>query len=182
MPGTKASGGRNSKGRQFHVLAGSFRADRHVSQAGVDAPKGQPEPLKPLAGDALDEWQRMLVRMEQIGTLSPVHDAVLYQYCQLFAETEQLVVEKAEARAAVDRLLESQGDIEAADLLTFFQEVGKMQKLAGGYDSKIRSNRMALRQFLVEFGLTPVALSRVGGKAPNQSDEEDALAKLLAVK
>jgi len=182
MPGTKGSGGRNAKGTGLHVLAGSFRADRHGAKKTPDAPKGKPEPPKPLEGDARDEWDRLVVRMEQLGTLSPVHDAAMYQYCHLFAETEELKQEREESKASLRIMEENIGDIEASDRVAMFQEIGKLRHDIKGYGASIRQNRMALRQYLVEFGLTPSALSRVSsGKGPALDDEEEALAKLLAV-
>jgi hypothetical protein len=41
---------------------------------------------------------------------------------------------------------------------------------------------MALRQYLVEFGLTPAAISRVGGNKEAGDTEDEQLARLLAVK
>lgn len=161
MAGNGASGGRNALSPSAHVVAGTFRADRHGEFTTPEPPKGIPEPPKPLDGDALEEWGRMVIRLQHTNVLSIVDDAAVYQYCQLFAEAESLVAEKAEARAAVDRLIESQGDVDKSDLLAFFQEVGKMQKLAASYDGKITSKRSTIRQYLVEFGLTPAARSRV---------------------
>jgi phage terminase small subunit len=155
------SAGRRPLSPAIHRLKGTHQPTRHSGFSVPEPPPGRPEAPLPLEGLALAEWDRMVTRLEESGAASKVDDAAVYQYAQLFAETEQAVAEKAEARAAVDRLLESQGDVEKDDLLAFFQELGKMQKLAAGYDNKIRQGRMAIRQYLVEFGLTPAARSRV---------------------
>jgi len=169
------SGGQNAKTVADHALSGTFRKTRHKAIVNPDPPKGVPVSPKVLAGDALAEWKRMITRLQASRTLSVVDDGMLYQHCRLFAETEELVEEKAEARAAVDRLLESQGDVEKDDLLAFFQEVGKMQKLAASYDSKLRSNRMALRVSYVEFGLTPASRGRV--KVADTPGDDDPFAE-----
>ena len=161
MAGTSASGGRNAKSSRAHVLGGTFRDDRHGEHETPEPPKGRPEPPQPLEGVALTEWHLMLTRLEVSRTLSIVDDAAVYQYCCLVGEATALVAKQEMAEAAVERLLESQGDIEKADLLPFFQEVGKMSKLAASYDGKITSKRSTIRQYLVEFGMTPAARSRV---------------------
>ena len=177
MPGIKGqrSGGHNAKTVEELRLSGGVRKGRHAEIVNPQPPQGLPVSPKVLTGDALAEWDRMIHRLQVSRTISVVDDGMLYQHCRLFAETEQLVEEKAEARGAVDRLLESQGDIEAADLLSFFQEVGKMTKLAASYDSKLRSNRMALRVSYVEFGLTPASRGRV--KVADKPDETDPFAE-----
>jgi hypothetical protein len=162
MAGRKGrSGGGLAKTVEEHRLEGTYRATRHKDIVNPKPPKGLPVKPNTLAGAASDEWDRMIVRLSLSKTISLVDDGVIYQHVLLFAETEQLVIEKAEARAAVERLLESQGDVEKSDLLPFFQEVGKMMKLSAGYDSKLRSNRVALIHALAEFGLTPVSRGRV---------------------
>ena len=176
MPGVAGrSGGRGAKTTGEHRLAGTFRKDRHGQTVNPDPPKGDPVPPKALTGDAMAEWGRMVERLRLSRTLSSVDDGMLYQHCQMFAETEQLVVEKAEARVAVDVLQDSQGDIDKDDLLAFFVELGKMKKLAASYDSKLRSNRMALRVSYVEFGLTPASRGRV--KVADKPDESDPFAE-----
>jgi len=176
MAGVKGrSGGRNAKTVTEHALNGTFDKARHGETVNPTPPSGMPRPPKPLDGDARSEWDRMLTRLQLSRTLSVVDDGMLYQHCRLFAETEELVEEKAEARAAVDRLLESQGDVDKGDLLAFFQELGKMQKLAASYDSKLRSNRMALRVSYVEFGLTPASRGRV--KVADTQPDDDPFAE-----
>lgn len=161
MAGTGASGGRNAKSRASHVLAGTFRADRHGDHETPEAPKGRPEPPKPLEGDALVEWDAMTADLEACGTLARTDRMALYQYCRLFAETEALVVKQGEAAATVGILEDNLSGIPKDQLRDVFQEITKMRQLEAGYDTKIRQGRMALRQFLVEFGMTPAARSRV---------------------
>lgn len=179
MAGTGASGGRNAKGTAAHVLAGTFRADRHGEHATPEAPRGTPEPPKVLTGDARAEWDRMVGRLERMGTLSSVDDAALYQYCLLFAETEARVERQAKLLERVD-ILEDQltEEMSGADRAKCIQAIAKMAIMAGSYDAKIRQDRMALRQYLVEFGMTPAARSRV--KLPAQkpkSKVEEFLAR-----
>ncbi len=176
MAGTKNSGGRNKKSRQAHVIQHTFRGDRHAEDATPEAPIGVPTPPKELEGDALEEWLRIIGWLTELGTLSTVDAAILYQYCRLFAETEAIAQEKAETEGTV-RIL--QENLDRVDDLTFdqileaAQELTKQRKLAAGYITKVRQGRMALRMLLVELGLTPAARARV--KLPAGKPKTDPL-------
>lgn len=124
----------------------------------------------------------MVARMEILGTLSPVHDAAIYQYAQLFAETEEQAKRPSEYKGAIDILEANLSDLQGADLVACFQEIGKLHALRAQNEAKVRQCRMAMRQYLVEFGVTPAALSRVTTGKGRGDEEEEALAKLLAVK
>lgn len=181
MAGTKNSGGRNKQGAKVHVLRGTFRGDRHTNAAvAPPPPKGRPEPPKPLEGDALAEWDRMVRRLEQCGTLAVVDDAALYQYVRLFEETEQHASTKDVVAASTQILEENIGDLRGADLVAAFQEISKMRRLEAGYATQIRQGRMAIRQYLVEFGQTPAARSRVS--APTESQPKSKAAQFRAAK
>lgn len=167
MPGTSNSGGRNRRSAPTHVLRGTFRADRHEDVPAVIAPTGRPAPPKPLEGDAQAEWDRMIARLEQCGTLSIVDDGALYQYVQLFAETEGIAVTQAETAETI-RILQENLDglgkkVTFDQILEVAQELAKLRKLEAGYITKVRQGRMALRMLLTEFGLTPASRARVKG-------------------
>src|SRR2546423_15523177 len=105
MAGTSSSGGRNRKSAQQHRLEGSYRADRHAAGGEApDPPKGRPTPPAGLAGVALEEWRRMVDRLQLAKTLSLVDDAALYQYCCLFAETEAVARAKTVNDALIAKL------------------------------------------------------------------------------
>lgn len=112
----------------------------------------------------------MVVRLKASRTLSTVDDAVLYQYCRLFAETEELAVTQAETGASVDILEENLSGLEGAELVQAFQEITKLRQLESRYGTQIRQGRLALRTYLVEFGMTPAARSRV--KVTTESEHE----------
>ena len=101
MAGVKGrSGGRNAKTVEQHRLEGTYDPSRHAGFENPEPPKGTPESPKPLQGDAKDEWDRMIRRLDASKTLSVVDDAALFQYCQLFAETEALTVDLETARGS----------------------------------------------------------------------------------
>jgi len=123
--------------------------------------EGTPQPPEPLTGKVAEEWDRMLVRLKDCKTLATVDAAALYQYCCLFAETEQLSTRQSEVAVSVDRLEENLSDLEGTELVAAFQEIGKMRALEFKYGTAIRQGRMAQRTYLVEFGLTPASRGRV---------------------
>jgi len=192
MPGTASSGGRNKKSRADHALAGTGRKDRGTSSTPgeppeplPDPPKGRPTRPSGLRGHASVEWTRMVNRLEASHTLSTVDDAVLYQYVQLFAETEGILESRrTNARlakklyAAIDRLVAAYERAEGADpdasvlnITKAVAQIVELKKLDAKHITQLRQGHMAIRQYLVEFGMTPAARSRV--KVPPTPAPED---------
>lgn len=162
MPGVAGrSGGRNARGTNDHLVRGTFRRDRHEGAASVVATPGPPEPPKPLAGDAKEEWDRVVLALSDTGAISVVDGSVLYDYCRLFADAERL-------QKAVDALE-----------MPFFEKVtvdGAGQehsepKVHPGF-AQLRAYRQALRSYLVEFGLTPASRNRVKTLKPTTPQNE----------
>lgn len=180
MPGTTHSGGKNRRSAKHHQLAGTFQKCRHAGIKTPEPPAGVPNMPKPLEGDAAAEWLRMTQRLAVVGTLSAVDDAALYQYCCLFAETEALAVDRVETAGSIAIIEENLRGIEKDDLVAVFQELTKLRQLEARYATQIRQGRMALRQYLVEFGMTPSARTRIKLPADQTADpfaefEESAL-------
>lgn len=164
MPGVAGrSGGRNAKTTQEHELLGTHREHRHGGSETPDPPKGRPEPPLPLEGLACDEWAAVCDDLESQGVLALTDRMAIYQYARLFAETESHAVSRMECSETVRILEENIGDksLKGPDLVAAFQEITKMRKLELSHATATRQGRMALRQWLVEFGLTPAARSRV---------------------
>lgn len=178
MAGVKGrSGGRNAKTVQQHLTQNTFQPVRHAGFTNPDPPKGVPTSPKELAGDALAEWDRMVERLKLTGAISTVDDAAIYQYAQMFSETEALAGARDEVQGAVDRLTESLSDFQGVELLAAYQELTKMLKLVSGYTSQIQRGRMACRVLLVEFGLTPASRGRV--KLNEEKEPANPLARFV---
>ena len=173
MAGNANSGGRNKKSAQMHLVSGTFRGDRHDAAGDVVVPDGRPEMPKGLKGPARAEWDRMTARMEEVHTLTRVDDAALYQYCKLFAETETLEVDREAGRKMTMALRHQTRKLEGAELVEAITQIVKLKYLEAKIAVQIRQGRMALRQYLVEFGMTPSARTRVkptkGASAIKQS-------------
>lgn len=187
MPGTKNSGGRNKKSTQTHVLLGTFRRDRHGDD--VDntptPPKGKPVPPRPLTAIAQEEWDRMVERLDKNQVLTIVDDAVLYQYCQLFEETEAITADNARLRAMSVTLMDMVKKLTGPELVETIGKIVDIEHELSKQHTKLRQGHMAIRQFLVEFGMTPAARSRVsknpgGGSAPKSAVDRFRQAKHLA--
>lgn len=191
MAGVKGrSGGRNRKSTQLHIIAGTFRQDRHGDGETPEPPKGDPKPPLPLAGEAKAEWDRMVERLKASHTLATVDDGALYQYVQLHAETEGIKADTNRARkdlAAARKLsatlkrtaqkLEGAELIDAIDKIVQVQDkVVRLHLLIAKETQQLRMGHMALRIYLVEFGMTPAARSRVkvpaGREKPKSAVEQ----------
>lgn len=164
MAGIKGqrSGGRNAVSPDVHVLRGTFQPSRHAGHTVPDPPKGTPIPPEPLSSPVEQaEWDRMVTRLERTGALSVVDDAALYQYVKLYAETEAIAVTQLETAASIDILEDNLAKIAKDELVAVFQEITKLRQLEARYTTQIRQGRMAIRQYLIEFGMTPSARTRV---------------------
>ncbi|MGE3840062.1 MAG: P27 family phage terminase small subunit [Vicinamibacterales bacterium] len=162
MAGNANSGGHNKKPSHLHVLAGTFRSDRHGDAESPDPPQATPKPPKKLTGEAKAEWDRMVARLVTSKTVTTVDDAALYQYVQLFAETEQINKDHAETRRMRDELKKlAASKLNGADLVDAIGHIVKLQQALAKQSQQLRQGHMALRQYLVEFGMTPSARGRV---------------------
>jgi P27 family predicted phage terminase small subunit len=173
MPGTSNSGGRNAKSPEQHKALGTFQNVRHEGFENPNPPKGKPQPPKSVTGEALAEWNRMVDRMEQSQTLSMVDDAALYQYVQLFAETEGIKADNANVRRLSESLKKAVRKLNGPELLDAIKQVCNLQHIIAKQTTQLRQGHMAMRQYLVEFGMTPSSRTRV--KIPKESKPKSKL-------
>lgn len=150
MPGVKGrSGGHNKQSGALHVVKGTFRAGRHTLDA-PEAPQGAPEAPGVLTGEARAEWDRMTARLTTLKTLSTVDGALLWNYCQVWADCCRL---QADADA-LERTWYEKVTVDGAG--TEHREP-RVHPVFG----QLKQYRLALRVFLVELGVTPLARGRV---------------------
>ena len=116
----------------------------------------------------------MVKRLEDAKTLSTVDDAALYQYCCLFAETEGIRASRVtnarllvKLETALERVRHEDQVAEVAGA------IATLQKLEAKHLQQLRQGHMALRQYLVEFGMTPAARVRVKATTPAGSTTPD---------
>jgi hypothetical protein len=180
MPGTKNSGGRNKKPTQLHVLRGTFRKHRHVDHETPAPPPGTPTPPKRLTGDAKREWTRMLERLAEASVpTTRIDDAWLYQYVQLFAETEAILTDNAQLRQLQAQVKKSLQKLSGRELVSAIAEVVKIEQILTKQVTQLRQGHLAIRQYLVESGMTPAARSRVKLPAPLGPEPESKLGAFI---
>jgi P27 family predicted phage terminase small subunit len=174
MAGVKnqRSGGHNAKTREQHEAEGTYRAHRHDGIENPEPPPGRPVPPKPLDGDAAEAWDRVCGFLEQSKILSVVDAEALYQYCQLFAEVEDIARIRSETGGSIQILEDNLAHIEADELVQVFQEITKLRAIESRCTTQVQAGRMKLRAYLVEFGLTPAARGRV--KVASGKDDKPA--------
>ncbi len=162
MPGVKGrSGGRNARTRAALERAGTFRADRHDGIENPPALPGPPRPPGKLGPIARREWRRMVSLLEEQNQLCREIAGALYQYCQLFEESEEIKAQRDERAKTIELIQESMADLDSDQKLLAIENITKLLTLDSKDATQIRQYRLALRIFLVEFGLTPAARSRV---------------------
>jgi phage terminase small subunit len=182
MPGIKGqrSGGRNRKSTHEHELTGTFRRDRHGDGESISVPEGVPTPPGELSGEALAEWARMVDRLQQTRALSATDDGVLYQHVKLNAETEKLAADHERLAETIEKLDGYIDELPPSERGSNIANLIKLRQIEARYPNQIRQGRMALRQFLVECGLTPAARGRVKPTTPDDKKAMSPLAKLQA--
>jgi phage terminase small subunit len=162
MAGVKGrSGGRNAKHVEQHQLEGTFNRTRHEGITNPEPPKGIPRPPAPLTDVEQAEWDRMVTRLEQSQTLSIVDDAALFEYVQLFAETQAIKAKDSELLSLAAELKNEAKRLTGESLFGAIDRIVTLEQLASKQRVQLRQGHMALRQYLVEFGLTPASRSRV---------------------
>jgi len=149
----------------MHLLAGTFRAPRPPM---AEAPLGRPQAPAGLTGEARAEWDRMADRLEQLGILSRVDDAVLIAWCELHAAAVRL-------QAAADALGSPVFERVTVDGAGVEHREPKVHPVF----TQLRQVLMAKRQFLVELGLTPASRNRVARPASGASGLDPKKAKYL---
>lgn len=162
MAGVKGrSGGHNKKAPQMHIVQGTFRKDRHGDHVAPEPPPGDPPQPEGLGPIAAAEWTRMVARLRTSHALSTVDDAALYRYVHLYADGEDLRGDYTRLRKEVDRLLKEVRKLNGDQLVDAVGKIVSLEKVINGLSSQLRQNAMAIRQYLVEFGMTPASRGRV---------------------
>ena len=177
MPGTAASGGHGnrSKPRRRHELDGTFRKDRHADLKNPEPTPGRPDAPAELDKLGQDAWERLMWAFEDMKMLAKVDAESVYAYCRLWSKTMQVEAQQDEARAGLRVLEENLHDVKAEDKVALFGQIVALHKVVSKCTDQSRSGWMAIRQYLVEFGLTPASRGRI--KLPAQKEEADAFTK-----
>ena len=155
------SGGHNRKSLDELRAVGTWRPDRHVSRSNAVAVPGWPRPPVPLGPIAAAEWKRMTHLMAAAGTLSREMAAALYQYCQLFEDSERVRADRQERRARLATIEHSLPSLEGESLIKAIACLAALEQLNAKDVTQLRLLALSLRAYLIEFGFTPAARTRV---------------------
>ena len=121
--------------------------------------KGMPDCPKWLLPEAKKEWERLCVKLSEMGVLTEIDMAAFATYCQSFARWK-------EAQEHID----SEGS-------TFETDKGYQQQTP--WVGIANTNQKLMMQAASEFGLTPSARSRIMAASGVGKDDEDEMEALL---
>ncbi len=121
--------------------------------------KGMPECPKWLLPEAKKEWDRLCVKLSEMGVLTEIDMAALAAYCQLYARWK-------EAQEHID--------FEGS---TFETEKGYQQQTP--WVGIANTNQKLMMQAASEFGLTPSASSRIMAASGVGKDNEEEMEAIL---
>lgn len=175
MAGNQNSG-RRRLSAATHILRGTFRKDRHGDDATPEPPPGTPKPPVALVGHAKAEWGRVNDSLSKNKTLSAVDAHALFQYCELFGETQELKGDYWRLRKSSAQMLKAVKALAGGELVKALGHVTQMEHEISRLTTKLRQNRLAIKAYLVEFGLTPSARTKVkqiGGGAERPLSKVD---------
>lgn len=139
--------GRRPKPTKLKILNGN-PGKRPLPGDEIDPGSGAPDMPSWLPHAAQDEWRRIVPRLLALGLLSDVHLGALVGYCEAFAEVK-LCLETLAAGAFVET---------PSGLKT--HPAARLKDAA--------SKRM--KGYLVEFGLTPAAQSKVHAEPAREKE------------
>ena len=121
--------------------------------------KGMPDCPKWLLPEAKMEWERLCVKLSEMGVLTEIDMAAFAAYCQSYARWK-------EAQEHID----SEGSI-------FETDKGYQQQTP--WVGIANTNQKLMMQAASEFGLTPSARSRIMAASGVGKDDEDEMESLL---
>ena len=162
MPGVKGrSGGRNARTVEALKASGTFDSSRHAGIENPDPPRGRPKPPGKLGKIGRKQWRRLVDLLDESKTLALDVADPLYQYCHLFEESEHIAAQRMERHKTIELMQESLVDMSPESRSESIANITSLLQLDAKDATQIRQYRLALRVYMVEFGLTPAARSRV---------------------
>ena len=157
--------GRRPKPTTLKILAGN--------PGRRSLPRNEPRPAAGipacpawLSAAAKAEWKRIVPELDSMNLLTLADRAALAAYCQAWAELEHATkVLNKEGRVIKCEIVNREGDV-----------TGSVKKLHPA--NRLQRDGFArVKQFLIEFGLSPASRTKVAGA--KQPEEADPLEELL---
>ena len=157
--------GRKKKPTNLKLLDGTYRKDRENEDEPIPETT-IPSPPPGLSKRAKEEWERASVELEVLGLISEVSMAGLAVYCEAYAtfiEVTEILNKIEEDGTALDKYL------------TITSNANVIQNPLIGiknHASKI------MREFMVEFGMTPSSAGRVLVSKKKKKKDENPFSQL----
>lgn len=149
--------GRKRKPKKLHMLHGTLRGDRH----NLDEPEPEPnipDPPPHLKGYALEEWERIVPELYELGLLSNIDRAALAAYCQAYRQHVE----------AVEAMEQKGSGRKRAKPLTVITRTTNGNVIQSPLVGIANTALFLMHKYLTEFGLTPVARTRAKAKKPEK--------------
>lgn len=150
--------GRKPKANSLKILEGAQPC--RVNRSEPKPPRRRPPVPTDLSDEALAEWHRITDHLDALGVLTESDGYALSIYCDAFARKIEARAELAERGLVVESLM---GAVKANPAFAI-----------------IKACDAIMIRVLSEFGLTPVARSRVSSQVEGPADEIDAFIKEMA--
>lgn len=155
--------GRRPKPAALRLVDGTHRPNRHGDAAEAsrrvqeDRSGRTPAPPRSLTGEARAEWRRLAESLHDRGLLTHRHRAAFAAYCQAWAD--MVAAQEALAKAGSRYVPTRTGGAMLHPAVTDYHQAA-----------------YRLRNFVQEFGLSPVAEGRLAPPSKRQGDQLDSLA------
>ena len=158
-----ASSGRRAQPTALKVLRGN-PGKRALNRQEPQPKRGRPTCPEFLTAEAKHEWGRIIVELDELGILTLVDRGALAAYCQAWARYREaeITISKEGSTFPVREILRlSSGEEEIVTLnIKPHPAVAISQK-----------ERQSMKQYLIEFGLTPASRTRI--KTPEKPAADD---------
>lgn len=125
----------------------------------IKPPKVMPEPPSHLDAYAMEEWNRLVAGLFALGVLTSIDQAAFAAYCDTYSQWRHVTEE-------LNKLKKRGG---TAALMMITTNGNWIQNPLIGIASNAKRDMM---KFAAEFGLTPVARSRISSGAEGPEDGE----------
>ena len=150
--------GRRPKPMHLHLVQGTTRTDRHKPDGASQPPRTVPAPPSHLSRYAREAWGSFAPLLSRMGILTPADALALERLCDCYSEIRecQLVIEIAGGPTYETRNV-----------------AGERMYRSRPEAAKLADADRRFRAWLIEFGLTPAARTKVKADGARTADPLD---------
>lgn len=140
------------KPTSLKLLTGSYREDR-VAKDEPQPKKNMPKAPKHFSPLALEEWDRIVQELYDLGLMTNLDRAALVAYCEFW----EAYVKSAEKLQKMGLVITTQAG----------------NQVENPYFSIKKRAAELMHKFLIEFGMTPASRTRISATPLGKPDEKD---------